>query len=496
MLDAIVIGAGVGGLVAAVELAARGKSVAVYESHHEPGGKIGVAEAAGIEVDTGPSLLTWPAVLEAVFARAGTTLGEHLHLTRPDPAFRYLWPDGTLLDLAPGREGAIQSVCGALGRKPAAELESFLRHAESIWDVAAPEFVEHDAPDFFALLRRGLPGLRAARQIDAFSSMRSAILERVASPHLRAILLRHATYAGSDPRRIPATLCSIAHVEMGLGAFGVRGGMIEIARALARVATGLGVNIHLGRRVERIAVEGGRCCGIVLEGGTPVAARTVISNADVGHLSAALLPRSLRKAVAAPSDLTTSGLNVVVRDARRAGAARRAAHTVLFSSDVDAEVADLFDRRVAPREPTVYACAQEVAHARTGWSDDEPVFLMVNAPALDPSSAGSREVDGAARALEERMLERMTRHGLLGGNAQVVWRRTPQGLAARFPDSRGALYGPASHGWTAAFRRIPNTIAEVPGLYVASGSAHPGGGVPLAALSGRAAARAILKEVP
>jgi 1-hydroxycarotenoid 3,4-desaturase len=494
MLDAIVIGAGVGGLVAAIDLAARGKRVVVYEAAPTPGGKIAVANVAGVEVDTGPSLLTWPAVLEGVFARAGSSFAEHVELLEPDPAFRYVWPDGTTIDLARGREGAVESIRAALGARAGRELDGFLRYAEAIWGVAVPEFVEHDAPDFFSLLRRGLPGLRAARAIDAFATMRSAILERVESRPLRAILLRFATYAGSDPRRTPATLCSIAHVEMGLGAFGVRGGMIELVRALVRLATGLGVSIHCDTPIERLATDGGRCCGVVLAGGTRVAARAVVSNADVGHLTASLLPRVLRGAVAAPGELTTSGLNLIVRDARRSGGARRAAHTVLFAHDADAEVVDLFDDRIAPREPTVYACAQEVAHGRAGWADDEPLFLMANAPPLAEAPGSGHEPDHVMSALEERMMRRMVDHSLLDATARIVWRRTPADLAARFPDSRGALYGPASHGWTAAFRRTPNVISGVPGLFVASGSAHPGGGVPLAALSGRAAARAVLGE--
>lgn len=502
MLDAIVVGAGIGGLVAAVELAARGKRVAVLESASEAGGKIAVARIDGVEVDTGPSLLTWPAVLEAVFARAGADLAEHLRLLRPEPACRYLWPDGTRLDIGRDRESTIAEVRSALGSGAASDLAAFLDHAAAIWRVASAEFIEQDAPDFFALLRRGLPGLRAARQIDAFSTMRAAILDRVESPHLRAILLRFATYAGSDPRRTPATLCSIAHVEMGMGAFGVRGGMIEIVRALELLASRLGVELCYGANVESLAFEGRRCSGVVLAGGERRAARIVVSNADVGHLRAALLPPDRRRALDAPREPTTSGLNLVVRDTRRAGSTRRAGHTVVFSSDPEAEVIDLFDRRLPPARPTVYACAQEVAHERAGWPTDEPIFLMANAPALQPTldpgprrgrSAGER--DDELVVLEHEMLARLSDHDLLGPHARIVWRRTPAELAARFPDSRGALYGPASHGWNAAFKRTPNALAEIPGLYVASGSAHPGGGIPLAALSGRSAARAALKEL-
>jgi len=491
MLDAVIIGAGMGGLAAAVDLAARGKRVAVYEHAPTPGGKVAVALEDGVEFDTGPSLLTWPAVFEELFVRAGTTLAEHVRLIDHDPAFRYVWPDGTTLDMARGREASIESVRRSLGPKAGEELDRFLRYAEGIWNVAAPEFIEHDAPDFFGLLRRGLPGLRAASQIDAFATMRGAIKDRVRSPHLAAILLRFATYTGSDPRRTPATLCSIAHVEMTLGAFGVAGGMIELVRALSRLAINLGASIHCGARVERVLVDGGRACGIALEGGTVIGARCVISNAEVGHL-ASLLPPTSRGVVQAPEELTTSGVTFVSRARRRSGAAARAAHTVLFSRDVDQEVADLFDGHMPPREPTVYVCAQEIAHQRTGWAEHEPIFAMGNAPA----TRQARYDDGDLMTLRDRMRSRLVEHGILDPGDAIVWERGPRELEARFPDSGGALYGAASHGWSAAFRRTPNAIAALPGLFVASGSAHPGGGLPLAALSGRAAARAALRGLP
>lgn len=488
MLDAVIVGAGVGGLVAAIELAASGRRTAVYESASEAGGKVAVANVDGVEFDTGPSLLTLPAAFDDVLGRAGTKLRDEVELVEPDPTFRYAWPDGTTLDLARGHEAMIASVAASLGSTAAREFEAFLRYSRGIWDIAAPEFIEHDAPDFFALLKRGLPGLRSARQIDAFATMHSAIRQRVSSPHLRAILARFATYSGSDPRRSPATLNSIAHVEFGLGAFGVAGGMIELVRALCRVATRLGVQIHLSAHVARIAIEAGRAQGIDLADGRRISARAVISNADVGHLVRSLLPKQARDAVTAPRELSTSGLTLVARARRREGAARRPPHWVVFSDDVDLEVRDLFDDRRPPRAPTVYACAQEVSHHRRGWAEHEPVFVMANAPA-----GRNDERLPTMKGLEDTMRRYLSLHRVLDADDAIVWRRGPRELEARFPDSGGALYGAASHGWTAAFKRPANAVAAVPGLYLASGSAHPGGGLPLVALSGRAAARAAIK---
>jgi len=164
---------------------------------------------------------------------------------------------------------------------------------------------------------------------------------------------------------------------------------------------------------------------------------------------------------------------------------------VLFPESYLDEFADLFDHDRPPRTPTVYVCAQERAHGRAGWREHEPLFVMANAPA-EPL-VGERD-PAVWQALEGTMMRRLRSAGIIAADDEVVWRRTPTELARRFPGSRGALYGAASHSWNAAFKRPANVVGGTPGLYLASGSAHPGGGLPLAALSGRAAARSILGE--
>ena len=158
---------------------------------------------------------------------------------------------------------------------------------------------------------------------------------------------------------------------------------------------------------------------------------------------------------------------------------------MLFPADYGREFSDMFDRNRAPEEPTLYLCAQSLAHGRSGWAEEEPVFAMANAPAepLDGETGAEAWV-----ALEARMLKRGVDAGLLSAGDAVVWRRSPRELAATFPDTRGALYGAASNDRFAAFRRPANSAPQLDGLFLASGSAHPGGGLPLCALSGRRAA--------
>ena len=488
MAEIVVIGAGIGGLSAAIALAAEGHAVRVLEAAPRPGGKAGYVDLDGVRADTGPSVLILPEVLDPVFRAAGTRLADEVVLRRLHRPFRYQWPDGTVLDLFHDPEESVQSVRRTLGARPAGELQDFLVYARRIWEAAAPHFVLGAPPSLGRLpWQPRLLGRLPA--IDPLHTMRHAIHARVRSPHLRDVLARYATYNGSDPRTAPATLNCIAWVEIGLGGYGVQGGMYALVEALERVALRAGARLHYGSRVESLDVRAGTVRGVVLDDDRAFEADAVVVNADVGHLLGALLPVSAPALgfgkAAVPS---TSGWTGILRARRRNGGEARVPHTVLFSSDPEAEFADLFDRDRPPAEPTVYLCAQEAAHGVAGWSGAEPVFVMANAPA-EPRE---HPRDPATWAdLERPVLERTRAAGLADPDDALVWRRTPAGLATRFPGSRGSLYGAASNWALAAFRRPPNRVATLPGLYLASGSAHPGGGVPLCARSGLAAAEAI-----
>lgn len=488
MAEVLIVGGGVGGLSAAIALAGRGVAVALIEAAPVVGGKAGECEVEGVAFDTGPSVLTLPDLLRDLFAEAGQDLDDHVTLIRPDPAFRYTWPDGTCLDVHQDLSATEESVGASLGARAAGEFTAFMRYSARIWDSAAPHFVLVDAPSIPGVASLGLAGLRAATRIDPFRTMKQAISAQVQDRYLRDVLLRFATYNGSDPSRAPATLNCIAHVEMGLGSYGVEGGMRRLPEAMLRLAQDLGAEVRTSAPVQAIAVDAQGISGIELEGGERLSARHVLVNADVAHLVQALLPEGVRHGLTVGAARSTSGWTAVLKLPRR----DRAAHHAHFPADYEGESRDLFRRDRPPVEPTVYLCAQEVAHRRSGWQDHEPVFVMANAPA-EPT--GAPRDPSVWEELRARVLARLEQADLSPSEPEIVWERTPAGLARDFPGSLGALYGAASNSMFSAFQRPPNAVSKIPGLYLASGSAHPGGGLPLCVQSGRLAAGACLRAL-
>jgi 1-hydroxycarotenoid 3,4-desaturase len=483
--DVIVIGSGVGGLCSAVLLGARGFRVLVVEKADTIGGKAGTVQIDGVEVDTGPSVLTLPHVFDEIFAAAGMERSEEITLTTPSPAFRYIYRDGVILDVFAHAEETLASVERTLGSDARRELAAYLAYSARIWEAAAPHFVYSGAPDLGGLLLGGFQKWRAVGKIDPFRTLKTAIEEQVKSPHLRMLLKRYATYNGSDVRRAPATLGCIAHVELSLGGFGVRGGMIELVRALERAARRVGVQFLTSTGVTTICRDGGRVTGVTLSDGRRLRTERIVSNADVAHLALDLLGSP--KARKSPEALSMSAHTGIIRAPRTSPA--RTAHTVIFPEDYDAEFSDIFDKRRIPLDPTVYVCAQEACHERPGWTEDEPLFCMINAPALEDFTDQEPTL-----SLQARIMSQLRAQGITDNDASIVWWRSPEDLAERFPGSRGSLYGAASNTMDAAFKRPSNRVPSISGLYLASGSAHPGGGVPMVALSAKQAIKALLAD--
>lgn len=485
MAKVVVVGAGIGGLTAALSLADH-HEVLLFEAGERPGGKADEILLDGLPCDTGPSVLTLPQIFEQIFADIGEEFKEHVRLIEHSPAFRYIWPDGQRFDVHHDLVQTLESVEHVFGHAASQDLQAFMAYAQKIWDSAAPPFVLGPAPTFWRVLQMLPTHLAQLGTIDPLRSMRAGIAHYIASPRLRMVLERYATYNGSDVRAAPATLNCIAHVELALGGFGIDGGIHALVKAIETLARRKGVIFEYGAPVRGLSVQSNQVRGVTLHDGRTVTSDAVVCNADVAHLVADLLPDNARHRLTEPPR-SMSGWTAIVRTTR----GPHTAHTVAFPRDYSAEFSDIFDHRRPPRHPTVYACDPAVAHNRPVWTDGtRPVFLMANAPAV---AADDSDEDYAL--LKKQVLIRAENTGLIHADDPVVWERSPRALEQRFPRTGGALYGGASNDPLAAFRRPPNRVGSVGGLYLASGSAHPGGGLPLCAMSGKQAAIALHRDL-
>jgi 1-hydroxycarotenoid 3,4-desaturase len=487
----VVVGAGVGGLAAAIDLARAGLTVTVLERAPAPGGKLRRVPAGGVLIDSGPTVFTMRWVFEELFDDAGASLASQLRLTPLSVLARHAWGQGGQLDLFADPARSAEAIGEFSDAQEARRFLAFCAQAREVYRALEGPYIRSPRPTPLGLARdlgpRGLATLAALRP---FSSLWRALGRHFRDPRLRQLFGRYATYCGGSPFLAPATLMLVAQVEMD-GVWAIEGGMGELAQALASLARLQGASIRCDTEVAEIIIEQGRARGVLLAGGERIDADAVVFNGDVSALADGLLGPSSRGA-ARPVPMPARSLSALTWSIHAPTAGFPLLHhNVFFDEDYASEFADVFGHARLPARPTVYVCAQDrldEAHAPAA----ERLLCLVNAPASgDRHGFGRDEVDGCARRAFG-LLERCGLSVARDAGTSVV--TTPADFERLFPATGGALYGRASHGWMLPFVRS-GSASKLPGLWLAGGSVHPGPGVPMATLSGRLAARSLLESL-
>jgi 1-hydroxycarotenoid 3,4-desaturase len=483
----IVVGAGVGGLAAAADLARCGAGVLVLERAGGAGGKMRQVVAGGVGIDAGPTVFTMRWIFESLFADAGRRLEDFVTLRPADILARHAWRQGGRLDLFADINTSADAIATFAGPREAQGYRDFCARAADIYRTLRAPFMAAQRPSPLELVRRvGFGRLDAMRRTAPFQTFWSALGEHFRDPRLRQLFGRYATYVGSSPFLAPATLMLVAHVEQD-GVWLVQGGMRQVAGALRALGASHGAQYRFDAEVREIVVTGGRARGVALANGERIEADAVIFNGDPAALASGRLGAAVTPAVAKP-DRRTRSLSAItwcVR-ARTAGFPLHY-HNVFFAEDYAAEFTAIFQDRQIARLPTIYICAQDrgadgVIEAGTA----ERLLLLINAPA----DGDTRTFDAAAYAPRVWQLLRECGLEIADGDLTAT---TPDRFEQLFPASGGALYGRANHGAMASFER-PGALSRLPGLYLCGGSVHPGAGIPMAAMSGRLAAARLLQN--
>jgi phytoene desaturase len=480
----VVVGAGVGGLATAARLAAAGHDVTVCEQAPLVGGKLGTYErqtpAGAFRFDTGPSLLTLPQVFADLFRETGDPIESVLELCPVEPIIRYRFPDGTRLDSTTDPDVLSARLDAAFGPGSGSDWRRITQRGERIWRASRGPFLGTSVDGLTDLARQAVR-VRDLLAIAPGRTLRQLGGRYLRDPRMRTLLERYATYTGSDPRRAPATLAVVPYVEHAFGAWYVRGGLHRLAEALTDRVGACGGTVRTETDVVRIEVAGGRVNGVRLADGGRLPADVVVANADARHVYRDLLPqpRLLRRVRRAVPSLSGFVMLLGVRG-RTPGLAH---HNVLFPPAYDPEFDAVFGNPAAPvADPTIYiSCPDDPAIRPEGH---EAWFVLVNAPrhGRGPGAVNwdSPELAGSYAG---RLLGLLARRGLPVTDrllfSEVI---TPADLARRTRAPGGAIYGTSANGARSAFLR-PANRSPIPGLFLVGGSAHPGGGLPLVALS-------------
>jgi 1-hydroxycarotenoid 3,4-desaturase len=485
----LVIGAGIGGLAAALRLASAGCDVLVVERASGPGGKLRTVPSVAGPVDAGPTVLTMLPVFEALFADANESLSDYLDLTRQPLLARHWWPDGSSLDLFADIDASASAIREFAGPKAEREFRAFQRRTATMFRAFEGPVMQSSRPGLAGILKSCAthPGVMPAMMPGR--TLWSALSRQFSDARLTQLFARYATYVGGSPFESPALLSLIWQAEAA-GVWTIDGGMRQLAEAFEKVAMRLGVQFSYGHGVDQIRRRDDGTFNVALHSGETHHVRHIVFNGDPAALSQGLVGPDVRGAVR-PAGTRPRSLSAWVWSFAAEPRGRDLAHhNVFFNTHYRREFSAISKGRM-PGDAALYVCAQDRGHGDPPTGPERFEIILNGAPVGSDRTRDPEEYMTCLTHTFDALSARGLDFTPLPERPSLT---TPHDFARRFPGSAGSLYGRSPHGMMASFHR-PTVQSLNPGLFLAGGGVHPGAGLPMAATSGRLAAEAILKDL-
>ncbi|HVS67655.1 MAG TPA: phytoene desaturase family protein [Mycobacteriales bacterium] len=479
----VVVGAGLGGLSAALRLAGAGRRVTVLEREALPGGRAGRLELAGFRFDTGPTVLTMPELIADALACVGEDLSDWLELCRIEPAYRARFADGSSLDVIADVDAMAEQIRDVIGTRDADGYRRFAAFARRLYDLERADFIDRNLDGPLDLVRPSLARLIA---LGGFRRLAPKVNSFFADERLRRIFTFQAMYAGRSPYDALAIYAVIAYMDCVAGVWFPTGGMHALPAALAAAATKHGVEIRYDTAVDRVEMTGSRAVAVHTADGERIAADAVVLNPDLASAWELLphgRPRRLDRVGYSPScALLLAGSSLRTGD--------MAHHTIHFGAAWRATFDELIRQKVPPSDPSLLVSVPTVSDPTLAPPGKSSWYVLAPTPNLDGATDWGRFGPGYRDQIVNR-LESLGYRGFADAIEAESW-TTPTDWAQRGM-ARGTPFSIAhSFGQTGPFR--PSNLAFDNVVFVGTGT-QPGVGVPMVLLSGRLAAERIVGPV-
>ncbi|ATB30871.1 phytoene desaturase family protein [Melittangium boletus] len=484
--QAVVVGAGVGGLSAAARLAHAGFDVHLFEKTGGPGGRCNQMKVDGFTWDLGPTIVLMPEVFEETFTALGRRMEDYLTLRRCDPNYRIHYRDGSVITFtselcAMGRE--LERVePGSFQRYLAFLAQGRIQYRTGLDHLVGRNF--SGVSDYFvpSVLKRVL-------EVRAHRRMYSDVGRFFKDERLRAAMTFQSMYLGVSPYAAPGVFALLPFTELGVGVWFTEGGLYAIPLALEKVAREEGVKLHYGRPVKRILTEGKRTTGVLLEDGERVAADVVVCNADLPYAYEKLLDPGVTRLKRKESlRYTSSGYMLYLGMRRRYDEFLH--HNVYFGRDYKGSFDDIFERFRVPEDPSFYLNAPAHTDPRLAPPGKDALYILVPVPhqheGLDWKVEGPR--------VRAKVFQRLAElgHTELERDIEVERVVTPDDWASSFNLAKGSAFGLAQNFFQIGPFRPSNQDPRVRNLFFVGASTQPGTGLPTVMISARLAVERIL----
>jgi len=493
-----VVGGGLGGLAAASVLAARGHKVILFEKSPWLGGKAAVLEADGYRFDMGPTILTLPSVLRRIFAEAGKTLERHVEMVRLDPQWRCFYEDGTTLDLREN-EKEMEGTLNQFSPASSPGYAKFLKHSKQLNDITQRYFFYRNIGSIWDMFKSAemfrLGSIKDLFALGMGKSVASCVRSYVPDARVAQMLDHFTQYVGSNPEQSPSVLCGIADMQTSEGIWYPMGGTRAVPVALAKLAAELGVDLRPNCGISRILTDASeKVTGVLTESGEKIPLSAVVSNSDTVRTHRELLaPGKATRKFEKRRKYEPACSGVVLYLGLEKRYEQLAHHNFVFSQNAEEEFHAIYEEGIPAPDPTCYVCAPAVTEPAVAPPGGEALYILVHTPYLRENHDWSKMLPAYRKVIIDKMVRTV---GIPDLESRIRFESflTPQDIHDRYRVLNGAIYGLASHGTYGGAFKPANRSEDVPGLYLAGGSANPGPGMPMALMSGWIAADVLDKD--
>lgn len=485
MKQVIVIGAGLGGIAAAIALRQRGYAVSIYEKNPHIGGKLNTHTAHGFTFDLGPSILTLPHVFEQLFAASGKKMADYVTIRPLRPHWRNFFPDGHVVDLDPDPD-RMAAEARKVGENPE-NVRRFLEYSARLYDLIDDGYFQQGLDTRQEFARHY--GLCKFPQFDLLRSMHGGVRRYLKTRHLRDIFDYFIKYVGSSAYRAPAFMNCLPTIQFRHDLWYVDGGLYRMAAGLQRLMDEIGVAVHCHSEITQIVRAGQQVTGVMADQQF-CPADIVVCNMEVTPAYQQLLDedqvflKSLARWEPSCSGLVIDlGLNVQYP--------HLAHHNFFYSANQKQHFDDVFRRRCLPQDPTVYVVAASRSDASVAPSGCENLKVLPHIPHID-DDCPLQPAD--YQAFKDRVLEKLEGMGLTDLRQHIVCEHvlTPLDIRALYNSNRGSIYGVVSDRFRNLSFKAPKQSTRYANLFFVGGSVNPGGGMPMVVMCGQQVARKVV----